>query len=140
MSEGTFKKIGGSNEAMYGPRGILVCGFAPLEQEAVMRLVDTMQLPDIPMIFATAADGEIHLGELLTRTDQSGRDADSGTARSVIMSGITERELHHIISCYKDAGLPDPLWATLTPVSEQWALSVLLEELKREHRAMGKKL
>ena len=139
MSKGTFKKVGESTEPMYGPRAILVCGFTPLEQENVMKLIDNIQLTDVPVIFATAADTDKHLGELLTRPDQSERNSDYDNERAVIMSGITERELQQILASYKESGLPRPLWASLTPFSENWTLSALLDELKQERIAMEKK-
>jgi hypothetical protein len=41
---------------------------------------------------------------------------------------------------YRQAGLPAQLWATLTPVSENWLLTDLLKELGKEHEALkGKK-
>ena len=139
MSEGTFQKVGESAEPMYGPRAILVCGFAPSEQEAMMKLLATIQLTDVPVIFATDTDTKICLGELLTFPGQSGRNTDCDIARAVVLSGITEQELHQILSRYKGAGLPRPLWATLTPVSENWTLSALLEELQKERIAMEKR-
>jgi hypothetical protein len=139
MSEGTFRKIGESAEPMYGPRAILVCGFTPSEQETVMKLLDSIQLTDVSVIFATPEDTEICLGELLTLPNQSGRNKECDIARTIVMSGITERELQQMLSNYKGAGLPRPLWATLTPFSENWALSTLLEELKKERIAMEKR-
>lgn len=139
MGEGTFKKVGESAEPMYGPRGILVCGFKPSEQKTLMKLLDKIQLTDVPVIFATAADTEKCLCEILTSPDQSGRDADCNNERAVVMSGITERELRQILSSYKETGLPRPLWASLTPFSENWTLMALLEELKKERIAMEKK-
>jgi hypothetical protein len=136
MSEGTFKKIGESDESMYGPRAILVCGFAPSEQKIVIKLLDTIQLTDVPVIFATTADTETCLRELFTLPNLSGRNTDCDIARAVVMSGITEKELQKILSNYKGTGLPRLLWATLTPFSENWALSTLLEELKKERTAM----
>ena len=139
MSKGTFKKIGESTEPMYGPRAIMVCGFSPSEQKIMMKLLDTIQLTDIPVIFATDSDTGICLGELLILPNQSGRDTDCDIERAVIMSGITEKELQQILSNYKDVGLPRPLWATLTPFSESWTLSSLLEELKKRAYCDGKK-
>jgi hypothetical protein len=139
MNEGTFKKVGESAEPMYGPRAILVCGFTPSEQKTVMKLLDTIQLTDVPVIFATAADTETYLGELLTLPNQSGRNTDCNIERAVVMSGMTEREVQQILSNYKGVGLPRPLWATLTPFSENWALSTLLQELKKERIAMEKR-
>ena len=56
MSKGTFTKIGESTEPMYGPRAILACGFTQLEQEKLMKALDIIQLTDLPVTFATAAD------------------------------------------------------------------------------------
>jgi hypothetical protein len=139
MSQETFKKIGDSAEQMYGPRAILICGFTPFEQETVMSALDNIELADVPVIVATVADAETRLGEMLTRPDQTGLGADSDTARAVVMSGITANELDNIISVYRSTGLPRPLWATLTPVSENWTLATLLEELKKERNAMESK-
>jgi hypothetical protein len=139
MSQETFKKIGDSAKQMYGPRAILICGFTPFEQETVMNALDSIELADVPVIVATVADAETRLGEMLTRPDQTGLGADSDTARAVVMSGITANELDNIISVYRSTGLPRPLWATLTPVSENWTLATLLEELKKERNAMESK-
>jgi hypothetical protein len=138
MSQGTFKKIGESTQPMYGPRSILVCGFPPAERDTIMKLLDSIQLKDLPVIFTTAADSEERLGDLLTRPDQSGRNADSGSVRAIVLSGITENELHRTLSAYREVGLPRPLWASLTPFSETWTVSALLEELKNERIAMEK--
>ena len=136
MSKGTFTKIGESTEPMYGPRAILACGFTPLEQEKLMKALDNIPLTALSVTFATAADTGKPLDELLTRPDQSGQNEKSDIARAVIMSGITEQELQATLSSYKTSGLPRPLWATLTPFSEKWALSALLDELKKERLAM----
>lgn len=139
MSQETFKKIGDSAKQMYGSRAILICGFTPFEQETVMNALDSIELADVPVIVATVADAETRLGEMLSKPDQTGLGADSDTARAIVMSGITANELDNIISVYRSTGLPRPLWATLTPVSENWTLATLLEELKKERNAMESK-
>jgi hypothetical protein len=58
---------------------------------------------------------------------------------AIIMSGITENELHQLISSYRKVGMPEPLWATLTPTSEGWTLRQLLTELSAEQQAMKEK-
>ena len=139
MSDGTFKKVGESTERMYGPRAMLVCGFTSPEQKTMMELLDTIQLTDIPVIFATDADVGTSLGELLILPGQTGRDTECDITRAVVMSGITEDELQRILANYRSSGLPRPLWAALTPLSESWALSSLLEELKKERAEMEKR-
>ena len=82
------------------------------------------------------ADTEKSLCELFTWPNQSGLNTDSDIERAVVLSGMTERELQQILGNYRGAGLPRPLWATLTPFSENWPLSNLLDELKKERSAM----
>ncbi len=139
MGEGTFKKVGKSAKTLYGPRAVLVCGFSANEQKLLMEFLENIQLTDLAVSFAAESDGEKTLKDLMARPDQSGRDADSGLERAVILSGITEKELHQTLSSYQNADLPRPLWATLTPYSESWSLSALLEELKKERIAMEQK-
>jgi hypothetical protein len=56
---------------------------------------------------------------------------------ALIMAGITEAELHRLMEGYRQAGLPWPLWATLTPISETWTLRALLKELAAERAALA---
>lgn len=139
MSEGTFKKVGKSAKTLYGPRAALVCGFSSVEQKALMAFMAGIELTELSMMFATEADSDTLLKDLVTRPDQSGKETDSGLERAIILSGITEEELHRTISAYRQCGLPRPLWATLTPYSEDWTLSALLEELRKERMATEKK-
>ncbi len=139
MSKGTFKKVGKSSKTLYGPRAMLVCGFSPREQKALLEFLEAIRIAGLPVVFATDTDGKSLLKTLLARPDQSGKDQICSLDRAIILSGITEKELQHTLSAYRGSGLPRPLWATLTPHSEAWCLSDLLEELKKEREAMEKK-
>ena len=139
MSEGTFQKVGKTDKTLYGPRAALVCGFSSEEQKALMAFMAGIELTDISVVFAAEADSQALLKDLVTRPDQSGRDTDSVLERAIILSGITEEELHRTLSTYRKLELPRPLWATLTPYSESWPLSTLLEELQKERMATKKK-
>lgn len=139
MSGDTFKKVGKSAKTLYGPRAVLACGFTPPEQQRLMEFLEGIDMADIPVIFATESDGDACLKDLLARPGQSGRDQACTADYAIILSGITEEELHRILSAYQSTDLPRPLWATLTPYSETWCLSDLLKELKKEREAMEKK-
>jgi len=54
------------------------------------------------------------------------------------MSGFTQKELHKLMTAYRQAELPSQLWATLTPISENWSIANLLEELAAEAEAIKK--
>ena len=55
------------------------------------------------------------------------------------MSGLTQNELHLLMSGSRKSGMKPPLWATLTPTSETWTVINLLQELTAEHQAMQKR-
>ncbi len=137
MSQGSFEKVGTSSERMYGPRKIALCGYTASEHKVFIQLPERNQLTPLPLVFAEEADLEKTLGEIMALPDKSGLGKDSHISRAVILSGITEEELHTIMKAYRGLGLPKPLWAVLTPVSENWTLSELLEELTAESKALN---
>ena len=140
MSEGKFEKIEGSDERMYGPKGILVCGYAPPEHRFFAMFMEKAGFSDRPVIFPTNQDAGKTLKELFGLTTGSGTGEPADLPRAVIMSGFTQNELHRIMYAYRQAGLPAQLWATLTPVSENWLLADLLDELVKENEVIkGKK-
>lgn len=137
MSQGSFEKVEISSKKMYGHRKIAVCGYTASEQRIFMQMLESNKLTLLPLIFAEEADLEKSLGEIMALPDQYGIGKDSHIPRAVILSGITEEELHIIMKAYRGLGLPKLLWAVLTPVSENWTLNELLEELAAENKALN---
>lgn len=136
MTDGEFQKIQDSDERMYGPKGILVCGYAPPEHRFFAMFMEKAGFTDRPVIFPTNQDAGRTLRELLGLTTGSGMGEPADFPRAVIMSGFTQNEVHRIMSAYRQAGLPAQLWATLTPVSENWLLADLLNELVKENEIL----
>ena len=124
---------------MYGPRRVLVCGYGPDDQRAFLALLEEVHLSDLPVVFLTEEQLNHPLGEILSLADRSGRGRPPAGRRAVVLSGITETELHAIISAYRRQGLPEQLWATLTPTSENWPVSRLLDELAAERAAFQRR-
>ncbi|MCX5877640.1 MAG: hypothetical protein NTY44_00815 [Deltaproteobacteria bacterium] len=56
MSEEKFEKIQDSDERMYGPKGILVCGYSPPEHLFFALFMEKAGFSDRPIIFATTED------------------------------------------------------------------------------------
>ena len=139
MEDQTFEKVEKSNQRMHGPKGILVCGYPPAEHEPLADALAQIGFADRPVIFATDRDAERALIELLSSENRSGMGMSSGMPRAIIMSGFTQEELHTLMNAYRKAGLPAQLWATLTPVSENWTLEALLLELSKEDEALKKR-
>jgi hypothetical protein len=132
MSDGEFQKIQESDERMYGPKGILVCGYPPPEHRFFAMFMEKAGFSDRPIIFPTNEDAGRTLREVLGLASGSGIGEHADLPRAIIMSGFTQNEVHKIMYAYRQAGLPAQLWATLTPVSENWLLAELLNELVKE--------
>lgn len=138
MDDGTFSKVEKTSKAMYGPRGILVCGYTKDEQITFCSVLKKSQMADILVNFLGDADGAKTLKTLFEKAE-TGDTEHSSLRRAVVMSGLTQTELHNLIGSHRESGLPYPLWASLTPVSENWLLNDLLEALEQEAMAIKKR-
>ena len=139
MNEGTFHKMASSEKRMYGPKGLVICGFPPAEHAPLADALDQIGFSDRPLIFAVEKDSTKTLKEVLSAEDRSGMGHSSTLHRAIIMSGFLQSEVHTLMTAFRQAGLPRQLWATVTPVSENWTLAALLTELAQEDRAMQQK-
>jgi len=137
--EGTFTKVEKSSEQMYGPKGLLVCGYPESEQQTLLSLLKENELSACPVIFATNGDIQKSLKEAFNLDHKHGQGENSDMKRVAILSGFTQNELHTIMECYKGSTLPIQLWAALTPISENWSVAALLDELSAEHEEMNNK-
>jgi hypothetical protein len=135
MTEGTFEKIDQSAQKMYGPKGILFCGYPAAEHQPLTDALEQIGFGDRPVIFVTGTDADKTLKEVLAYQDRAGMGQPSELVRATIMSGFTRQEVHLLMNAYRQAGLPAQLWATLTPVSEDWTVAALLKELAAEAQA-----
>ena len=139
MNDGTFRKMASSTKRMYGPKGLLICGFPPAEHVPLADALDQIGFNDRPYIFAVEKDLAKTLKEVFSAEGRSGIGKISTMHRAIIMSGFLQSEVHTLMTAFRQAGLPRQLWATVTPVSENWTLAALLTELAEEDRAMQQK-
>jgi hypothetical protein len=135
MQENGFQKVNRTERRMYGPRKLLVCGYPHSEQPLFLELLGQCGLEALPVVFVHETEARCTLKALLEQPDRSGWERDSSLRRAVIMSGLSERELHALMGGYRQRGLAAQLWATLTPISESWSMASLLDELDAERRA-----
>lgn len=137
MNDGSFQKMDQPGEQLYGPKGVVVCGYEAAEHGSIATALEKMGLGDRPIIFASGADLTRKLKEVLASGDCSGMGENAPMPRAIIMSGFTQKEVQFLMSVYRQAELPRQLWATLTPVSEEWTLDALLQELAAEADALN---
>ncbi len=136
MSDAEFQKVTQTDDNLYGPRKLLLCGFAAEVQSKFNELLKMIGLTELPLVWVTEDQADTRVGDLIQLEDGSGSGASSTLPRAIIMAGISQKELHILMSGCRQSGMKQPLWATLTPTSEAWAIKELLEELAAEHRAM----
>jgi len=134
----TFEKVTASDKPMYGPRKLLLCGFPADAQPKFKTLLKMAGLADLPAIWVAAAQTGLHLTDLLGLADGTGEGESSLLPRAIIVSGISEKELHMLMNACRQTGMKAALWAAVTSTSETWTLAQLLTELEAERAAMRK--
>ena len=139
MTDSGFQKVDQSDDLLYGPRKLLLCGFAADVQPKFISLLEGIGLAAIPLVWVTEDRADTTVGDLVQLENGTGSGASSGLPRAIIMSGISQNELHALMAGCRKSGMPPPLWATLTPTSETWPIQNLLRELAAEHAAMQKR-
>ncbi len=136
--KGNMRKVGKSSKKMYGPRKLLVCGYPETDQQTLLLLLKESGLSIFPVIFATNDDLQTPLKEILKSDNGVSQSEIGKMKRAIIMSGFTQKQLHTLMTAYRKAKLPTQHWATLTPISENWPLADLLNELEAEAEAIKK--
>ena len=136
MTDAKFEKVSRTDKPLYGPRKLLLCGFSQDVQPNFSKLLELIGLADIPRVWVAQDQAEVRVGELAKLEDGAGWGVSSGLPRAIIMAGITQNEMHRLMSGCREAKMKPPLWATLTPTSETWTIQSLLDELAAEHAAM----
>lgn len=134
----SLKVVGESQKRMYGPRGILVCGFSADERKTIVKMFSDKKFKKLPVLFTTPDDQNTLMKEMIIRAHQSGMEGECKLDPAIIMSGLTEKELHRTMSTYKKLKMTKPLWATLTPTSENWTVTALISELNSERLHLEK--
>ena len=96
-------------------------------------------LEGIAVVWANEENRKETLAELLSLSDGAGAGRGSNLPRAIIVSGITENQLHGLMTLCRKSGMQQSLWAALTPTSETWPLGQLLGELQAERKALAKR-
>lgn len=139
MVDATFEKVTTSDKPLYGPRKLLLCGFSSAAQSKFETVLDMVDLRETPKIWVSDDQGDMALSTLLQLPDNSGASVSSNLPRAIVVAGISQNELISLMTVCRKAGMMNALWATLTPVSENWTIQQLLAELAAERKAINRK-
>jgi len=137
MSDPGFEKIQRSDKRLFGPRKLLLCGFAAEAQPDFESLLEILGIADLPLIWILQEQAAETINALVDLADGWGATQSSTLPRAIIVSGISENELHQLMTGCRRAGMKQALWAALTPTSIQWPLQQLLAALSAEHQALS---
>ncbi len=135
-AETTFRPVGDSDSRMHGATAVLASGFSLAEQQALRTMMDAAGLQDVGVVFITASSLPLTLAALAALPAGTHAGETAELPRALVMSGLTERQLHAMMDSYRQSGLPRPLWASVTPTSANWTIKYLLVELLKEREAM----
>jgi hypothetical protein len=139
MEKTTFEKVSRSDKPLYGPRRLLLCGFASGAQARFAGRLETAGIADVARVWVDEKLAETVIRGLLELPDGTGSGTSSGLPRAVIVAGISEAQLVGLMTICRKSGMQQAFWAVLTPVSETWTVNRLLAELTREREALQKK-
>ena len=139
MSDGKFEKVSRSEKALYGPRKLILCGFAAGMQANFLKILEFTGLPDLDLVWAAEERADEAIGDIMELPAGTGAGTDSALPRAIVVAGISESSLHNLMNTCRASGMKPALWAVLTPVSEKWTLRQLVTELEAERTALQEK-
>jgi hypothetical protein len=139
MTDGTFEKVQHSDNRMYGPQKLLLCGFPVSSQPKFRAVLEMAGLQTVDVVWANEENAKDTLAALLDLPADSGAGRGSALPRAVIVAGIMEKQLHSLMTLCRKSGMQQVLWAALTPTSESWRLDQLLKELQAERKTLSKR-
>ena len=139
MTDAKFEKVSPSDTPLYGPRMLLLCGFSQSVQPNFNKLLELIGLSEMPKVWVTDDQADIRMGELVKLPDNTGFGISSDLPRAIIMAGISQSEMHGLMSGCRNSRMKETLWASLTPTSETWTIQSLLKELAAEHEVMQRR-
>jgi hypothetical protein len=141
MTDATFEKLDPSEQPLYGPRRLILCGFDEVARSDFKKLIRVAEIEDLDCLWAGETEGRLELKFLFEQPLDEAADAGPMPKapvhpRSIIAGGLKQKEFHLLMNLSREVGMPATLWAVLTPVSKTWTLNALLGELAAERAAM----
>jgi len=62
MTDAEFQKVTQSDNLLYGPRKLLLCGFPADAQSKFITLLKMIGLSEMPMVWVTEDQADVHVG------------------------------------------------------------------------------
>ncbi|KAL4439987.1 hypothetical protein ABPG75_002988 [Micractinium tetrahymenae] len=138
LDAGSSGSLDGTSEEPFGPLAILAVGFTQQEFERLQRLLhEDMDAGMVKAIPAPAAAMVGSLGAALELDPVPAfEQAPLGTRRVCFLSGMYAAEVMETIAAFREAGLPETVFAAAVPNNYDRSLQELVQEVFADHQAM----
>lgn len=134
----TFKKLDANPkvETVIGPPAVLFCGFTPQEAMLMKTLLKAVGAEDHNILLCTEQMIMQPVGQALLATKQLPPVPPDKLPRVMVMSGMSDEQIHGVLEGYSATRLRRPIFATATKRNLNYTVRELLVELLQEHRMM----
>jgi hypothetical protein len=137
MTNSTFKKLPPSEQPLYGPRRLILCGFDATARNDFEKLIRVAEIAELDCLWAGAQESAQELKALFDLPLEAVQKPDPAPhPRAIIAGGLMQKEFHLLMRLSREVDMPVTLWAVLTPISADWTLEALLKELSAERAAI----
>ena len=136
QQDGEFQRIDDDGSAGLGPSALLICGFAPEISQDLKAVLEKAEAADHRLVFCTPAMIKQPLGEALESQTDEDPAAPDKLPRTMVLSGMSGVQINAFLDAYRQSGLSNCIFATVTPANLRFPVGKLLSELLREQRAM----
>lgn len=137
MTDADFEKLAPSEQPLFGPRRLILCGFDTAARTDFQKLLEVAEVGDLNCLWAGEKDGELLLKALFEQPLGPPGAPAQDHPRAIVAGGLQQKEFHLLMNLSSEVGMPPTLWAVLTPTSATWPLKALLKELNAERAAMA---
>ncbi|GAB4813709.1 hypothetical protein N2152v2_000755 [Parachlorella kessleri] len=128
--------LGGSSEEIFGPLAMLAVGYAAEEFQRLKELLLDLEADMIKLVPCSRAMLGGTLGEALSSQPGRHEQLPQGTQRVIFLSGMYAMEVMEIIALYREAGMPEPVFAAAVPKNWDKNLRDLVADVYEDHEAM----
>lgn len=120
-----------------GPKAVFLSGFDTTESTAVGDILARSGFPNHRIVLCTEAMLSMRLEDALRDSSSNTPVPGNALPRIIIVSGIHDGRIRHLLDAYRATGLASPIWATTTESNLQMSVRNVIRHLLDEYRRMS---
>jgi hypothetical protein len=124
-------------QAATGPNAVFLSGFDTVESTTVTDILARIGFPDHRIVLCTAAMLSMSLEDALRERSPDTPVSPDALPRIVIVSGVPDQRIKHLLNAYGATDLPSPIWATTTESNLIMTVRNVIRHLLDEHRRIS---